>query len=122
MRSGLGLSGILLFSLSGSSLVTGCNTKSSDFETFMRIPLPSNVEIIKMDGNWGNDPWRCWEISPVDDGLKRTLIAKWNLIPNLNCGSPKDRPHVVGAISGDSDRSATGIFDAHPNRISDAER
>jgi hypothetical protein len=84
MRSGLGLSRILLFFLSGSSLLTGCNSKSSDFETFMRIPLPSNVEIIKMDGNWGNDPWRCWEISPVDDGLKRRLIAKWNLVPNLN--------------------------------------
>jgi hypothetical protein len=34
--------------------------------------------------------------------------------PLIGCGSPKDRPHVVGAISGDSDRSATGIFDAHP--------
>ena len=50
----------------------------------MRIPLPSNVEIIKMDGNWGNDPWRCWEISPVDDELKRRLVAKWNLVSNLN--------------------------------------
>ena len=30
------------------------------------------------------------------------------------CGSPKERPHVVGAISGDSDRSAKGILDAHP--------
>ena len=36
-----------------------------------------------MNGNWGSDPWRCWEISPVDDGLKRKLIAKWNLVPNL---------------------------------------
>ena len=82
MRAGAGLSGMLLVFLSGSSLLTGCRSQSSDFETFMRIPLPANVEIIKMDGNWGNDPWRCWEISPVDDGLKRKLIAKWNLAPN----------------------------------------
>jgi len=49
----------------------------------MQIPLPSDVKVLKMDGNWGSDPWRCWEISPVDDGLKRTLIAKWHLVPNL---------------------------------------
>ena len=36
--------------------------------------------------------------------------------PKGPCGSPKDRPHVVGAISGDSDRSAKGILAAHPNR------
>src|SRR5689334_14983632 len=35
----------------------------------------------EMDGNWGNDPWRCWELSPIDDRLKRALIAKWNLAP-----------------------------------------
>jgi hypothetical protein len=29
-------------------------------------------------------------------------------------GSPKDGPHFGGAIGGDSDRSATGILDAHP--------
>ncbi len=64
----------------------------------------------------------------------KTLRAIDAIAPNLQifrtrispvpraCGSPKDRPHVIGAISGDPDRSATGIFDAHPNRISDAER
>ena len=120
MRSGLGLPRILLFFLSGSSLLTGCNSKSSDFETFMRIPLPSNVEIIKMDGNWGNDPWRCWEISPVDDGLKRKLIAKWNLVSNLNalhgvasggktyCGFEEDE--LSEGYSGNSDSyRAVGI-------------
>ena len=30
------------------------------------------------------------------------------------CGSPKDRPHVAGAISGVSDRSAKGMLDAPP--------
>jgi hypothetical protein len=30
------------------------------------------------------------------------------------CGSPKDCPHLVGAMSGDSDRSAKGILHAHP--------
>src|SRR4051812_20990500 len=29
-----------------------------------------------------------------------------------NCGSPKRCPHVVGAMSGGSDRSAMGIVDA----------
>jgi hypothetical protein len=77
-----GLLQIILFLVSGSLLSIGCSSNSSDFETYMQTPLPSNVEIIKMDGNWGNDPWRCWEISPVDDELKRKLIAKWNLVPN----------------------------------------
>jgi hypothetical protein len=36
------------------------------------------------------------------------------------CGSPKDRPHLGGAICGDSDRSADGAFST-PTR-SDVER
>jgi hypothetical protein len=38
------------------------------------------------------------------------------------CGSPKDHPHLAGAIGADSDQSPTGIFDTHPDRISHAER
>jgi len=38
--------------------------------------------VTKMDGNWGNDPWRCWEISPADEELKRKLITTWNLVPD----------------------------------------
>jgi hypothetical protein len=37
------------------------------------------------------------------DSIKGSMAAQ-----NDACGSPKDRPHVVGAISGDSDRSANG--------------
>ena len=48
----------------------------------MGMPLPSNVTVTKMDGNWGNDPWRCWEIYPADDDLKRQLVMMWNLAPN----------------------------------------
>jgi hypothetical protein len=44
--------------------------------------LPSNVTVTRMDGNWGHDPWRCWEISPANDDLKRELVARWNLAPN----------------------------------------
>ena len=61
--------------LSGSLFLPGCSSPSSDFETFMQVALPADVQVLKMDGNWGNDPWRCWEISPVDDGLKRKLIS-----------------------------------------------
>ena len=45
--------------------------------------------------------------------LKQQLLM-FNRSRRRACGSPKDRPHVVGAISGDSDRSAKGILDAHP--------
>ncbi len=34
---------------------------------------------------------------------------------DVACVSPKGHPHVVGATSGDSDRSAKGILDAHPS-------
>jgi hypothetical protein len=72
--------------------MAGCNTRSYDFETFMKTPLPSNVKIMKMDGNGGKDPWRCWKISPADEELKKKLIATWHLLPN---------PHAfTGVISG----------------------
>jgi len=48
----------------------------------MGMPLPSNVTVTKMDGNWGNDPWRCWEIYPADQNLERQLVVMWNLAPN----------------------------------------
>jgi hypothetical protein len=58
----------------------------------MGTTLPPNVRVT-MDGNWGNDPWRCWEISPANDDLKRKLIAAWNLVPD---------PHAFhGVASGD---------------------
>jgi hypothetical protein len=66
----------------GQLLTIGCRPSSSEFEAFMRTPLPSNVRVTKMDGNWGSDPWRCWEISPADEELKRKLVTTWNLIPN----------------------------------------
>jgi hypothetical protein len=48
----------------------------------MRTTLPGGVAVTKFDGNWGADPWRCWEISPADEDLKRTLVATWHLAPN----------------------------------------
>jgi len=30
----------------------------------------------------GADPWRCWEIAPASDELKRKLISTWNLVPD----------------------------------------
>ena len=76
----ISLASVLLL-VSGSVLTTGCGP-SADFETFMRTPLPANVTVTKFDGNWGADPWRCWEISPADEQLKRKLVAAWNLAPN----------------------------------------
>ncbi|MFM7548917.1 MAG: hypothetical protein ACKO7Z_07340 [Cyanobacteriota bacterium] len=61
---------------------SGCALRSSDFESFMRISLPSQVKVDKMDGNWGKDPWRCWELSPVNEELKQNLIALWSLKPD----------------------------------------
>ena len=66
----------------GPLLTIGCRSSSSEFETFMGMPLPSNVKVTKMDGNWGNDPWRCWEIYPADDELKWQLVMLWNLAPH----------------------------------------
>ena len=30
----------------------------------------------------GKDPWRCWELSPVDEKLESDLIMTWNLVPD----------------------------------------
>lgn len=62
----------------------GCDSSKADFETFMQTPLPAGVQILKTDGNWGNDPWRCWEISPADQTLTQKLITKWRMIPNAH--------------------------------------
>lgn len=70
--------------LCSALLFFGCDSSKSDFETFMQTPLPSNVQIIKTDGNWGNDPWRCWEISPADQELARKLIAQWQMTPDTH--------------------------------------
>jgi hypothetical protein len=72
------------------ALTTGCASSESDFQTFMGTTLPSNVIVTKMDGNWGADPWRCWEISPVDDDLKRKLVTIWSLAPN---------PHAFNGVA-----------------------
>jgi hypothetical protein len=48
----------------------------------MRTTLPASVTVTKFDGNWGADPWRCWELSPADDDLKKKLVATWHLAPN----------------------------------------
>lgn len=48
----------------------------------MGARLSGDVKILKMDGNWGADPWRCWEIAPVNEELKRKLIAGWGLVPD----------------------------------------
>ena len=63
-------------------LTIGCSTSASDFQTFMGTPLPPGVTVTKMDGNWGADPWRCWELYPADDDLKRTLVTTWKLVPD----------------------------------------
>jgi hypothetical protein len=65
-----------------SLLLASCGRNRSDFELFMEVPLPASVTVVKMDGNWGNDPWRCWELSPVDQRLKDQLIARWSLTPD----------------------------------------
>jgi len=65
-------------------LAAGCGPSRFDFETFMGTPLPSHVTVTKLDGNWGHDPWRCWEIYPADVELKKKLIATWDLKPNLH--------------------------------------
>jgi len=79
-RRSLSLASVLLLA-SGSVLTSGCGP-GADFETFMRTPLPANVTVTKFDGNWGADPWRCWEIAPASEDLKRALVEKWNLTTN----------------------------------------
>jgi hypothetical protein len=65
----------------GISFDAGCGP-GADFQTFMRTPLPGHVTVRHMDGNWGAEPWRCWEIYPADQDLKRTLVTTWKLVPN----------------------------------------
>jgi len=71
-------------------LATACCSPASDFESFMHMTLPSNVKVMKMDGNWGNDPWRCWEISPADQDLKQQLVTMWHLHPD---------PHAFNGVA-----------------------
>jgi hypothetical protein len=73
---------VRILSAAALLLTSGCRSAAADFETFMRTPLPSHVSIAKMDGNWGADPWRCWELSPADDELREILIKTWNLVPD----------------------------------------
>jgi hypothetical protein len=73
---------MLLVAAAALLLAAGCRSRSADFETFMRTPLPASVTVAKMDGNWGADPWRCWELHPADDALRRALIKRWNLAPD----------------------------------------
>jgi hypothetical protein len=63
-------------------LTAGCGSGAMDFQTYVDMPLPPHVKVLRMDGNWGADPWRCWEISPADDDLKRALVARWKLAPD----------------------------------------
>jgi len=119
VRFGLRPAWMLLLIAAGSSLVSGCSARS-EFETFMQVPLPSTVVILKMDGNWGNDPWRCWELSPINEALKEKLIAKWNLAarPEAFNGVASggkiycrfDKQELSESYSGDSDSyRAVGI-------------
>ena len=73
---------VVLVLASASVLTTGCASSEADFQSFMGTTLPSHVTVTNMDGNWGADPWRCWEISPADDDLKRKLVTMWRLAPN----------------------------------------
>jgi hypothetical protein len=72
----------LLVSAAGLLMMAGCRSSAADFETLMRTPLPASVTVEKMDGNWGADPWRCWELSPADDELRKALITRWKLAPD----------------------------------------
>jgi hypothetical protein len=46
------------------------------------VPLPSRVDIVRRDGNFGNDPWRCWELAPADRALVDALVKRWSLKPD----------------------------------------
>jgi hypothetical protein len=71
-------------------LATACCSPASDFEAFMHMTLPPSVKVMKMDGNWGNDPWRCWEIYPADQDLKRRIVTMWHLHPD---------PHAFSGVA-----------------------
>jgi hypothetical protein len=81
---------IVLGLVSASLLTSTCGTPASDFEVFMHTTLPSTVKVMKMDGNWGNDPWRCWEIYPADQALKQQLVTIWHLHPD---------PHAFNGVA-----------------------
>ena len=72
----------VLFLALASVLTIRCGPGAGDFEAFMGMPITAKVMVVKLDGNWGHDPWRCWELSPVDDVLKRKLIEMWKLAPD----------------------------------------
>ncbi len=66
------------------------------------------------DGSWMNQVAR--NLTNADDGFLRGmdyLILDRDPLYTA-CGSPKERPHVVGAIDGDTDRSETGVLDPRP--------
>jgi hypothetical protein len=51
----------------------------------------------------------------VDVFYDHVLARRWaEALIGYASGSPKDRPHVVGATDGDTDRSETGVLDPHP--------
>jgi hypothetical protein len=116
---------IVLALVVGPLLTTGCRSSSSEFETFMRTPLPSNVKVTKMDGNWGHDPWRCWEISPADEELKRKLVTTWNLVPDPHAfRGVASGNHIYcqydglsESYSGDSDSYRAVGIDAKTNKM-----
>jgi len=106
-------------------ITTGCQSSSSDFETFMGIALPPSVKVTNMDGNWGNDPWRCWEISPADNDLKNKLIERWNLVPDPHAfRGVASGDHIYcqyddlsESYSADSDSYRAVGIDAHSNKM-----
>jgi hypothetical protein len=96
-----------------SALAAACGSSSSDFETFMRRPLPPGVEVLKMDGNWGNDPWRCWQLSPVNDTLKDDLIATWHLVPDANAFNGVASGGQIYCRYGELSESYSGTSDSY---------
>ena len=117
---------LIVFSLVFGLLLTiGCRSSSSEFETFMRTPLPSNVKVMKMDGNWGHDPWRCWELSPADEDLKRKLVTTWKLAPDPHAfRGVASGNHIYcqfddlsESYSGDSDSYRAVGIDAKSNKM-----
>ena len=109
MASGWLSSVLLLMSL----LSTGCGSSASDFKRFMDVPLPSNVRVVRMDGNWGNDPWRCWELSPADETLEQELVKRWNLAPDLKAFNGVATGGKIYCRFDDLDESYAGSSDSY---------
>jgi len=107
-----------------AGLTMACHSSASDFETFMGTTLPSNVRVT-MEGNWGHDPWRCWEIYPANDDLKKKLVATWNLTPDpkaFHGVASGDRVYckyddLSESYSGGSDSYRAVGIDARNNKI-----